>query len=125
MARPLKVKSYQAPWLATGETGHQLFEASNDSLKHRGLSHPGSKRKDAAPGPRRTIAKRGTEVFVAAGKDIRWGDLAYIKEQWSESRGRRGVDGVKIKREDTLQSIEDSIEDAPAGLRVSDPLRAR
>lgn len=121
MAPPLRVKSYSAAWLSTDAPGHQLFEASNDSLQHRGLSRPGSNKKDAAPGPRRTIAKRGTEVFVAAGKEIRWGDLAYIKEQWSAgaSRGRSGPGGVKIKREESWNSVEDSVEDSPAGMRVS------
>lgn len=121
MPAPLKVKSYSAAWLSNGELGHQLFEGTNDSLHHRGLSRAGSSKKDAAPGPRRTIAKRGTEVYVAAGKDIHWGDLAYIKEQWTSgtSRGRSGsAAGVKIKREDSMQSVEDSVEGSPAGMRV-------
>ena len=34
------------------------------------------------PGPRRTIARRGTEVFVANGREIRWADLVTMKDNW-------------------------------------------
>lgn len=117
-----KVKSYSAAWLSKNALGHQLFEPSSDTLRARALSPAAASRKEAAPGPRRTIANRGTQVFVANGREIRWGDLAYLKEQWSngQSRGRSGGRGFRLKREDSTQSLEDSIEfENAAGMRVS------
>ncbi|KAK2593767.1 hypothetical protein QQS21_008528 [Conoideocrella luteorostrata] len=115
-----KVKSYAAPWLSNSNTpGHQLFGPSAETIRSRTLS-PVSKN-SSIPGPRRTIARRGTEVFAAVGKDIRWADLAYLKDEWSakQTRGRTGSAGARIKREDSLQSIEGDGELAgAAGLRT-------
>lgn len=116
-----KVKSYSAAWLSKNTPGHQLFEPSSDSLRARALSPANASKKDAAPGPRRTIATRGTQAFVAAGREIRWGDLAYFKEQWSNERNRNGnYGGARIKREDSTQPLNESVEgDGPPGIRVS------
>lgn len=79
-----KVKSYSAPWLSGAAPGRQLFTRDDDAPLTTALSS----NKNALPGPRRTIAKRGTEVFVACGKEIRWGDLASLKDQWTTGQGR-------------------------------------
>lgn len=117
-----KVKSYSAPWLSNYGPGHRLFEQSADALRAKALSPAASSKRETAPGPRRTIASRGTQVFVAAGKEVRWGDLAYIKDQWSEgqARGRNGsYGGPRIKREDSTLSIEETVEQGNApGMRV-------
>ncbi|KAL6851100.1 hypothetical protein ACO1O0_008228 [Amphichorda felina] len=116
-----KVKSYSAAWLSKNAPGHQLFEPSSDALRARALSPAAASKKEAAPGPRRTIANRGTQVFVANGREIRWGDLAYLKEQWSngQGRGRGGSYGSRIKREDSTHSIQESVEfDNAAGMRT-------
>ncbi|KFA67383.1 hypothetical protein S40285_00201 [Stachybotrys chlorohalonatus IBT 40285] len=98
-----KVKTYSAPWLSKNSLGHQLFDPSSESTQSRGLSPAFSTRKRQAPGPKRTIARRGTEVFVAVGKEIRWGDLAYLKEDWSNAKhGSK----PRVKRENSLQSFE-------------------
>ena len=117
-----KVKSYSAAWLAKNTPGHQLFEPSSDALRARALSPAATSKRESTPGPRRTIANRGTQVFVANGREIRWGDLAYLKEQWSNAQGRgRGSSyGARIKREDPTQSILDSVElENAGGMRVS------
>ncbi|EFY91348.1 hypothetical protein MAC_02511 [Metarhizium acridum CQMa 102] len=116
-----KVKSYSSAWLSNNNApGRQLFEPSAEAIRSRALS-PSSKTKSTL-GPRRTIARRGTEVFVAVGKEIRWADLAYLKDEWStrQSRGRTGTRsaGVRIKREDSIQSIDDGEMDAAPGLRI-------
>lgn len=112
-----KIKSYSAPWLSSPNApGHQLFAPSADSARPRALG-PASK-SQSFPGPKRTIARRGTEVFVAVGKEIRWADLAYLEDAW-KSRGGMGSDAVRVKREETVQSIQSDGEvDAAAGLRV-------
>ena len=116
-----KVKSYNAPWLSKKSPGHQLFEPSSAHGRSR-TTTPGIGSKGRLHlGPKRTIARRGTEVFVACGKEIRWGDLAYIKEEYNsrQPRGKSGSSGGRMQRDDTLQSIESEADGAALGMRVS------
>jgi hypothetical protein len=117
-----KVKSYSAPWLAKGSPGSRLFESSPDALRSRAFSPGYPTKKKAVPGPRRTIAKRGSEIFVAVGKEIRWADLVYQKDSYA-SRQQSGRSGTpRIKREDSAMSIvADDESDLPAGVRVCSP----
>lgn len=58
---------------------------------------------------------------MACGKEIRWGDLAYIKEEYNnrQPRGRSVVsNGGRVHRDDTLQSIESDMDGAMLGMRV-------
>lgn len=104
-----KIKSFAPGWLHEPSPGHQLFEQSSDDAKAPAALPYGRKVKS---GPRRTIARRGTEVFVAVGKQIRWGDLAYLKETW-ETRQARSASGTRIKRESPEASFE--YDDGPIG----------
>ncbi|KAL2886608.1 Nucleoporin NUP82 [Ceratocystis lukuohia] len=94
-----KVKAYTPSYLATGAPGNALFVATNEPC-----SPYASKKKQNAKspqaGPRRTIARRGTEIFVARGREIRWGDLAYLKEMQEDRRAKSSRRSVLIKRED-------------------------
>lgn len=101
-----KVKSYTAPWLSHGP-GHALFAPSSEASKALGAPSPYSKKKKPV-GPRRTIARRGTEVFVAVGKELRWGDLAYLKDKWSTSHSHRRM-GSRVKREESTEAFEDDV----------------
>ena len=117
-----KVKNYSAGWLSEGSHGHKLFAPSADTLRSRALSPSYSSKKKPVQGPRRTIARRGTEVFVAVGREIRWGDLAYLKEDWAQqqARARSATPGSRVKREGSVQPMEipANFENA-GGLRVS------
>ncbi|KAI1378330.1 hypothetical protein F4677DRAFT_391383 [Hypoxylon crocopeplum] len=96
-----KIKSYTPAWLLPPSPGHDLFAPNSGDV------YNGSK-PDSKPGPRRTIARRGTEVFIAVGKEIRWADLVYVKERWEEKQARaRG--GIRIKREDSNNSEDDEL----------------
>ncbi|KAK5989118.1 Nuclear pore protein NUP82 [Cladobotryum mycophilum] len=112
-----KVKCYSAAWLSKDAPGYQLFEPLADTLRSRALSPT---KKKGLPGPRRTIARRGTEVFVAVGKEIRWGDLVYLKEEWTEKQSRkRHGSSVRIKREDSVQTFStDRESEVPLGMRI-------
>jgi hypothetical protein len=90
-----KIKSFAPSWLNEPSPGHKLFAQSSDDARLSMTLPYGKKPK---PGPRRTIARRDTEVFVAVGKQIRWGDLAYLKESW-ETNHARSNSGTRIKRE--------------------------
>ena len=39
-------------------------------------------------GHRRTIARRGTEIFVVVDNEIRWSDLCMLKDVWEEAQER-------------------------------------
>lgn len=113
-----KVKSYSAAWLAGNSHGHRLFEPSSESLRTKSLLPAGSSRKKNINGPRRTIARRGTEVFVAVGKEIRWGDLAYLKEEYYSKQPKGRSQTPRIKREDSSFSVADEDIESIGGLRV-------
>ncbi|KAL6359443.1 hypothetical protein LRP88_06864 [Fusarium phalaenopsidis] len=115
-----KVKSFSAAWLSSNTPGHRLFEPSEAS-RSRALEVGYSSRKKPIPGPRRTIARRGTEIFVAVGREIRWGDLAYLKDEWAANRHAKGRSGsaIRIKREESTPPFDDDGNlESTAGLRV-------
>ena len=68
-----KVLSYTPEWLARPSPGYQLF-----APKQTSGNGAAAKRRDA--GAHKTIAARASEVFVAVGHEIRWADLARVKE---------------------------------------------
>ncbi|KAF1919451.1 hypothetical protein BDU57DRAFT_443725 [Ampelomyces quisqualis] len=67
-----KVLSYTPDWLSRPNPGFQLFAPKQAN------GVPTRKKKDF--GPRKTIATRGSELFVAVGHEIRWADLVNLKE---------------------------------------------
>lgn len=66
-----KVLSYTPDWLSRPNPGYQLFAPKQ--------AHGAPTRKKDF-GPRKTIATRGSEIFVAVGHEIRWADLVNLKE---------------------------------------------
>ena len=60
------------------------------SADHPSLSTGASGKGADKPGPRRTIAQRGTEVFIGVGREIRWADLVYLKEAWEDKQRNSG-----------------------------------
>ncbi|KAI0408635.1 hypothetical protein F4802DRAFT_594047 [Xylaria palmicola] len=118
-----KIKAYTPAWLSSPSPGHRLFAPNPDDVQNIASY---SSRAAAAASPRRTIATRGTEVFIAVGKEIRWADLVYLKEKWQENAAR-GRGSVHVKREgsdevDDDDIIKASIEDGCAeGFRTIKP----
>ncbi len=120
-----KIRSYTPAWLSKPSPGHDLFTPSaSDTPKPSSIYS--STRANAISGPRRTIARRGSEVFVAVGTEIRWADLVYLKERWQEKEAQ-GHNGIRIKQENSPGPGDDellraSIENGCAqGFRVSNP----
>ncbi len=102
-----RVKGYTPDWLTKPEPGHTLFTAADDESNStaRSFNSPyTSTKKRPESGPRRTIARRGTEIFVANGKELKWGDLVYLKDTW-ESKQLKTSRGPHIKREDSDASL--------------------
>lgn len=92
-----KITNYTPAWLSRPNPGHDLFTApSTPSLT------PSSK-KTTKSGPRRTVAHRGTEVFIAVGKEIRWADLVYLKEAWEYKEQKKKNFGKGKERDDQYE----------------------
>lgn len=68
-----KVLSYTPDWLSRPNPGYHLFAPKQTNGN-------GVVAKKKVPGPRKTIATRGSEIFVAVGHEIRWADLVNLKE---------------------------------------------
>lgn len=68
-----KILGYTPSWLTRGTPGYDLFAPKPPSSKALGA-------KKKSPGLRRLIAARDSEIFVAVGHEIRWADLAQLKE---------------------------------------------
>jgi nucleoporin NUP82 len=97
-----KIKSYVPSWLHEPAPGHKLFVPATDESRPPNQQLYSNKSK---PGPHRTIARRGTEVFVAVGKQIRWGNLAHLKEGW-EAKQAKSIFGSRPKKEALDGSFE-------------------
>jgi len=77
-----KITSYNLEWLSQPHPGYQLFTpSSTSSISYNGASNGKVGDDEDNAGSRRKIARRGTEIFVAVGKEIRWADLAYLKNK--------------------------------------------
>ena len=77
-----KIISYTPSWLSRPSPGFQVFNTaqSPSAVQSEQKSFPG----DNYYGPTRTIARRGTEIFLAVGKKLRWADLTLLKDGYEE-----------------------------------------
>lgn len=96
-----KIKTFAPSWLNKPAPGRKLFEPSSDDIKSSSSLAYGKKPK---PGPRRAIAKRGTEIFVAVGKQIRWADLVDLKEFCETKQARAGGGGFEVYDEEAAKA---------------------
>lgn len=94
-----KVKSYVPSWLNEPAPGHKLFVPSTDPPTQLSSKQP-------KLGPRRTIARRGTEVFVAVEKQIRWGNLVHLKEAWETKQSKSVFGSSRHQKADLSGSFE-------------------
>jgi nucleoporin NUP82 len=73
-----RVVGHTPSWLSAPSPGFNLFQ------RNPGTKPPSALRnqlvKAEARGPTRTIAHRGTEIFVLVGNEIRWSDLVSLKD---------------------------------------------
>lgn len=68
-----KVLSHTPRWLQRPSPGYELFAPKPSNGRALG-------QKERTAGLRKTIAARNSEIFAAAGNEIRWADLAGLKE---------------------------------------------
>lgn len=101
-----KILSYTPAWLSRPSPGFSLFSTDGKKLAVDAdkcsdqKSRNGTSRKEDWQGPHRTLARRGTEVFVVVGNTIRWADLRKLKE-WEalEQDERRVVRSIERTEE--------------------------
>ena len=91
-AKMPRVISYTPSWLSRPSPGFDLF-ASKSKASTRATNGPSNATEQ--PGPHKTIACRGSEIFVAAGNEIRWSDLVLLQEtcsalKFSQSHSQAG-----------------------------------
>ncbi|OBT59267.1 hypothetical protein VE04_00449 [Pseudogymnoascus sp. 24MN13] len=112
------IVSYTPAWLSNPSLGHEIFTPARP--KHVDGRAPstsisgGSSKYNVNPGPKRTIARRGAEVFVAVGKEIRWADLVYVKELYEVKLDRK----ARGKRAEDFSDDGSSNDDAAEGYRI-------
>ena len=113
-----KILSYTPAWLSNPSLGHEIFTASATDAQATPVKFSnGTAKKIDKPGPKRTIAHRGSEVFVAVGKEIRWADLVIVKERHENQLNK------KFRQSDRFDAFSDdgSTEDGSEGYRVRVP----
>lgn len=72
-----KVLSRQPRWLDYNTPAYDFFQPNDKSRAAQDAQEHA---------PRRKIAHRGTEIFTAVGNELRWSDLALLKEAAEEKQ---------------------------------------
>lgn len=83
-----KVNSYAPAWLCRPSPGANLFTSASTKSLAQDLQNETKKTTPSAAN--RTVAKRGNEVFVVIDNEIRWSNLARLKDQWLQQRQKKG-----------------------------------
>ena len=78
-----KILNHTPWWLTRPSAGFDFFQPGPQTKAPLALSN-GQGRKLEHQGPCRTIAHRGTEVFVVVGNEIRWSDLISLRDSASK-----------------------------------------
>ena len=118
-----KIISHTPTWLSRPSPGYHLFSNSLASQQRNGnisREQNGVKIAKQLTGHRRTIARRGAEIFVVVDNEIRWSDLCMLKDAWEETQREQKKGGRDTdEREDTNGDFEVVDQDiANVGYRV-------
>ncbi|KAL8947530.1 MAG: hypothetical protein Q9222_006205, partial [Ikaeria aurantiellina] len=98
-----KILNYTPPWLSRPSPGFDLFDSAEKptpAARHPSVNSQsnGTYNGQESPGPRKTIAHRGTEVFLVVDNKIRWADLSLLKDDWESShRHRKSSIGTNLE----------------------------
>jgi hypothetical protein len=93
-----RILGYTPTWLARNTSGFQVFSDSSNTEPANGLKQ---QQPNLAVAP--LIARRGTQIFVAVGNEIRWADLVFLKD-------------VEIEKKVSRQATPGSLDSAPESL---------
>lgn len=90
-----KVNSYAPAWLCRPSPGASLFASTEVTSPAQGVQE--GTRPPATGGATRTIAKRGNEVFAVVDNEIRWSNLARLKDQWQQQARQKKSSAAHAK----------------------------
>lgn len=117
-----RIISYTPAWLSRPSPGFDVFSPGSNASTPPATNGTSPKKVDDTDedepyvGPQRTIARRGTEIFVAVGKQLRWSDLCMLKDDWEEKEEKQQSQG---KRHDAETEEEESDDASERSYRVS------
>jgi nucleoporin NUP82 len=77
--------SYTPDWMSRPKTAFNLFQPKQPAAQQ------------PSEGSRKTIAHRGTEVFVAVGKELRWSDLSLLRDAEADGRASELGQGYRVR----------------------------
>ena len=104
-----KIISYTPAWLSRPSGGFDLFSEQSVAAEQKPPVN-GADIRESYTGPRRTIARRGIEIFVVVGNTIRWADLCMLKGDWESRRHsksrRNGSEQTESEDNDILQGAK-------------------
>ncbi|KAI9706438.1 MAG: hypothetical protein M1836_003444 [Candelina mexicana] len=109
-----KVLGYTPAWLSRPSPGFDTFStkpssrsATSSNVRSPRVNGTGADGTSSYVGPRRTIARRDTEIFVVVGNQIRWSELCMLKDDWEESQQLRAKKAKGKRRSSANNGIED------------------
>ena len=106
----ISVLGQTPPWLPEHTFGKGLFTVEPTANRQ---SPPKS-------GPWRTIARRGDEIFVAVGNQLRWADWKILDHQWQRERELRKQQQARQKKK-TEEDVEEDESQVVKGDGGSEP----
>ncbi|EEP75951.1 conserved hypothetical protein [Uncinocarpus reesii 1704] len=99
-----RVVDYAPAWLSRPSPGATFFSSSSSKK-------PSENDAESYFGPTNILARRGTEVFAVVDNQIRWANLALLKDQWQE--------GVRQKRRETGYGSDETDTVSSGSVRIS------
>ncbi|KAJ5295326.1 hypothetical protein PENANT_c001G05662 [Penicillium antarcticum] len=81
-----KVNSYAPAWLCRPSPGASFLTSKSSQSPAEDINKSS---KPPTSGPNRTIARRGNEVFAVVDNEIRWSNLARLKDQWQQQNKQK------------------------------------
>ncbi|RMZ89876.1 hypothetical protein DV736_g2886, partial [Chaetothyriales sp. CBS 134916] len=97
-----RVIGYTPPWLSKPSPGASIFSDPFASTPPSPFKRQTSSSSDSTEyhGPKQLIAHRGAEIFAAVGNQLRWADLAKVKDNWEEqlqAQAGKSDDSAKVQ----------------------------
>ena len=84
-----KIVNRQPAWLSRKSPAFRLFDGVKSLKGNQDLQEPHGQLDNRGL---RTLAHRGSEVFIADGNTVRWADLASMKAAWESKYDEYPVD---------------------------------
>ena len=109
-----KILAYTPEWLSRNNPGFQVF---SNSQPRQAQAQANDNSNDYV-GPKKTIARRGAEIFTVVEKQIRWADLSILKENFEEQKATPTKAPKSTGPRTNLQIEKDGPEDGSYRVRL-------